>query len=382
MEKFSKTIENWYAENKRDLPWRHITDPYKIWISEIILQQTQVKQGYNYYLKFIQRFPDVQSLAQADEQEVLKYWQGLGYYSRARNLHAAAVDIMTKRDGQFPILYKEVRSLKGVGDYTAAAICSFAYNQPEAVLDGNVYRVLSRYFGIDTPIDTTQGKHFFTELSRKMLDTTQPALYNQAIMDFGAIQCAPANPGCTSCPLQDSCVAFATSGPGSFPVKARKTKVKDVYYTYLYIRYKHRFLLHKRSGKGIWKNMFELPVIESESAQEQEAVLSSKDFRKWASFWEDNATATISQVVYGLKHVLSHRQIHAQCFLIDLDESIEEENKKSRKISEARNSPVLSQIASGQHCVVAGMNDLQNYPLPRLITLILEEVEKSGQMLL
>lgn len=184
---FTETLLKWYAENKRELPWRETTDPYLIWISEIILQQTRVAQGYEYFLRFVHRFPDVRALAEASEDEVMKYWQGLGYYSRARNLHAAAESM----NGAFPETYEGVRALKGVGDYTAAAICSFAYNMPYAVVDGNVYRVLSRYFGIDIPVDSTEGKKTFAALAEEMLDKSRPADYNQAIMDFGAIQCTP-----------------------------------------------------------------------------------------------------------------------------------------------------------------------------------------------
>ena len=205
MNNFSKTLLDWYAENKRDLPWRNTTDPYLIWISEIILQQTRVAQGYEYFLRFIKRFPDVASLAAASEDEVMKYWQGLGYYSRARNLHAAAQSMK----GVFPKTYAEVRALKGVGDYTAAAICSFAYDMPYAVVDGNVYRVLSRYFGIDIPIDSTEGKKTFTTLAEEMLDKSRPADYNQAIMDFGAVRCTPQSPDCLFCPLSGSCQALS-----------------------------------------------------------------------------------------------------------------------------------------------------------------------------
>ena len=205
MNRFAEKLITWYEVNQRNLPWRETKDPYKIWISEIILQQTRVAQGYDYYCRFIQRFPDVFSLAEADEDEVMKYWQGLGYYSRARNLHAAARSIAGM--GKFPETYEEVRKLKGVGDYTAAAICSFAYDLPCAVVDGNVYRVLSRWMGIDEPIDSTKGKKLFAGLADELLDKKRPALYNQAIMDFGAIQCVPSSPSCLFCPLNDSCVA-------------------------------------------------------------------------------------------------------------------------------------------------------------------------------
>lgn len=222
---FSGTLLDWYAENKRDLPWRNTTDPYLIWISEIILQQTRVAQGYEYFLRFIKRFPDVVSLAAASEDEVMKYWQGLGYYSRARNLHAAAKSMK----GTFPKTYAEVRALKGVGDYTAAAICSFAYDMPYAAVDGNVYRVLSRYFGIDVPIDSTEGKKTFTALAGEVLDKSRPADYNQAIMDFGAVQCTPQSPNCLFCPLSGSCRALSEGKVQQLPVKQHRTKTTNRY---------------------------------------------------------------------------------------------------------------------------------------------------------
>ena len=212
---FSEKLIAWYAENKRELPWRNTTDPYIIWISEIILQQTRVAQGYDYFLRFIHRFPDVRALAEAPEDEVMKCWQGLGYYSRARNLHAAAKSM----NGIFPVTYEGVRALKGVGDYTAAAICSSAYGMPYAVVDGNVYRVLSRYFGIDTPVDSAEGKKLFAALADEMMDKSQPAVYNQAIMDFGAIQCTPQSPNCLFCPLADSCSALKEGTDLAFHIK-------------------------------------------------------------------------------------------------------------------------------------------------------------------
>lgn len=233
---FSNTIEKWYQEYKRELPWRESADPYVIWISEIILQQTRVVQGYDYFMRFMKRFPDVATLAQADEDEVMKYWQGLGYYSRARNLHAAAKSM----NGVFPKTYPEVRALKGVGDYTAAAICSFAYNMPYAVVDGNVYRVLSRYLGIDTPIDSTEGKKLFAAVADELLDKKNPALYNQAIMDFGAIQCSPQSPNCMFCPLASGCSALAGGMVAQLPVKQHKNEKRpiatSIIYMYVWVR--------------------------------------------------------------------------------------------------------------------------------------------------
>ena len=234
MENFSRKLIDWYRENGRDLPWRRTKNPYLIWISEIILQQTRVAQGYDYYQRFVARFPDVFALAAADEDEVMKYWQGLGYYSRARNLHAAARRMAEA--GGFPVTYAGVRALKGVGEYTAAAICSFAYDMPYAVVDGNVYRVLSRWLGIDTPIDSTEGKKLFVRIADELLDCECPGLYNQAIMDFGALQCTPVAPDCLFCPLSDFCVARLKGIASSLPVKQHKIKVTNRYFNYIYVR--------------------------------------------------------------------------------------------------------------------------------------------------
>lgn len=266
----SERLLEWYKENKRELPWRDTTDPYLIWISEIILQQTRVAQGYEYFLRFVRRFPDVASLAAASEDEVMKYWQGLGYYSRARNLHAAAKSM----NGKFPVTYEDVRGLKGVGDYTAAAICAFAYNMPYAVVDGNVYRVLSRYLGIDTPIDSTEGKKVFAVLAQEMLDERRPTDYNQAIMDFGAIQCTPQSPNCMFCPLADRCFALSKGLIAHLPVKQHKTKTVNRYFNYIYVRMGAETLIHKRTENDIWKNLFELPLVEAERDLSEEEFFS------------------------------------------------------------------------------------------------------------
>ena len=236
MNEFATTIERWYNEHKRDLPWRETTDPYQIWISEIILQQTRVAQGYAYFLRFMERFPTVKSLAEAPEDEVMRLWQGLGYYSRARNLHEAARMIASREDG-FPKTYEEVRALKGIGEYTAAAICSFAYGLPYAAVDGNVYRVLSRWLGIDTPIDTATGKKLFSKWANQLLDTQHPGLYNQAIMDFGALQCLPQSPDCSTCPLEVSCVARKEGCVDKLPVNRTEPRsFPDTLIIYMFAR--------------------------------------------------------------------------------------------------------------------------------------------------
>lgn len=311
---FSNTIEKWYQEYKRELPWRESADPYVIWISEIILQQTRVVQGYDYFMRFMKRFPDVATLAQADEDEVMKYWQGLGYYSRARNLHAAAKSM----NGVFPKTYPEVRALKGVGDYTAAAICSFAYNMPYAVVDGNVYRVLSRYLGIDTPIDSTEGKKLFATVADELLDKKNPALYNQAIMDFGAIQCSPQSPNCMFCPLASGCSALAGGMVAQLPVKQHKTKTTNRYFNYIYVRMGAYTLINKRTGNDIWKNLFEFPLIETPEAVSEEEFPALPEFR---AMFAEGETPIVRLVCRDVKHVLSHRVIYANFYMVDLPEN-------------------------------------------------------------
>ncbi|MCM0236878.1 A/G-specific adenine glycosylase [Bacteroides fragilis] len=311
---FSNTIEKWYQEYKRELPWRESADPYVIWISEIILQQTRVVQGYDYFMRFMKRFPDVATLAQADEDEVMKYWQGLGYYSRARNLHAAAKSM----NGVFPKTYPEVRALKGVGDYTAAAICSFAYNMPYAVVDGNVYRVLSRYLGIDTPIDSTEGKKLFATVADELLDKKNPALYNQAIMDFGAIQCSPQSPNCMFCPLASGCSALAGGMVAQLPVKQHKTKTTNRYFNYIYVRMGAYTLINKRTGNDIWRNLFEFPLIETPEAVSEEEFPALPEFR---AMFAEGETPIIRLVCRDVKHILSHRVIYANFYMVDLPEN-------------------------------------------------------------
>ena len=282
---FSNAIENWYKEYKRELPWRDSADPYVIWISEIILQQTRVVQGYDYFVRFMKRFPDVATLAEADEDEVMKYWQGLGYYSRARNLHAA--------------------------------ICSFAYNMPYAVVDGNVYRVLSRYLGIDTPIDSTEGKKLFAAVADELLDRKNPALYNQAIMDFGAIQCSPQTPNCMFCPLADSCAALAKGTVAELPVKQHKIKTTNRYFNYIYVRMGVHTFINKRTGNDIWRNLFELPLIETPVAVSEEEFLALPELK---ALFAPKELPVVRSVCRDVKHVLSHRVIYANFYIVDLPE--------------------------------------------------------------
>lgn len=261
---FSNKILHWYSENKRSLPWRTTTHPYNIWLSEIMLQQTKVAQGVPYYIKFVKQFPTVFDLADASEEEVLKLWQGLGYYSRARNLHFTAKKIVEEYNGHFPETYEGLLKLKGVGDYTASAIASISFNQPEPVVDGNVYRVLSRYFGIDIPINASRGISYFKNLARKVLNHGNIKDYNQGIMEFGAIQCTPKKPFCLSCPLNEKCVAFQTNSIEKYPVKQKKGDIKKRFFNYLVVLDDDgKTHLIKRTGKDIWYNLYEFPLLET-----------------------------------------------------------------------------------------------------------------------
>jgi A/G-specific adenine glycosylase len=346
MTTFTHTLLHWYADHRRELPWRDVTDPYLIWISEIILQQTRVAQGYDYFVRFVHRFPDVRTLAEATEDEVLKYWQGLGYYSRARNLHAAAKSM----NGVFPTTYNGVRALKGVGDYTAAAICSFAYGMPYAVVDGNVYRVLARYFGLDTPIDSTEGKKLFAALAQEMLDEARPADYNQAVMDFGALQCTPQSPDCLFCPLTETCQARITGRVGQLPVKQHKTKVSNRYFNYIYVRAGERVCLHKRVGNDIWRYLFELPLIETDTDLLPEEFAALPALQVCCTPEE---RLTLRPLRCGLKYVLTHRVIFANFYELTLSEG-------STSFPNDLRVPV---------------EELNRYAMPRLIHGFLESVK-------
>jgi len=300
----TKKLIDWYHQNKRDLPWRNTKEPYIVWLSEIILQQTRVAQGLPYFQKFIAQYPTIHDLAQAGEQEVLKLWQGLGYYSRARNLHYTARDIVKNYNGKFPSTYKELLRLKGVGEYTAAAIASFCYNEPVPVIDGNVYRVLSRLKGIETPVNTSEGKKIFKETALKSIDKKHPADYNQAIMEFGALQCVPANPSCKSCPLQDECVAYQTGKVNELPVKLPRVKVKKREMHYFIVRYNDQIILQKRQGKDIWKNLYELPLIEIEEKRK----LNDADFKKLYQQF-DIEPAKPPRFLQKIRHKLTHRDL-------------------------------------------------------------------------
>lgn len=259
---FTTTLLDWSKQVNRNLPWKKETQPYPIWLSEIILQQTRVEQGTPYYQRFIQQFPTITDLALAPEDEVFKLWEGLGYYSRARNLHETAKFIAFELNGVFPNTYESIKLLKGVGDYTAAAIASFAYHLPHAVLDGNVYRVLARFFGISTPTDTTTGKKEFQALAQSLLDTTQPAAYNQAIMDFGAVCCLPKSPNCKICPMSAHCFAFQQRKVELYPFKSKRVEKKTRYFHYLYLLWQDQLIIEKRLEKDIWQGLYQFPMLE------------------------------------------------------------------------------------------------------------------------
>ncbi len=314
-EYFQRELLKWYDINHRILPWRETTEPYRIWISEIILQQTRVSQGYDYYLRFINRFPDVQTLAKVNEDEVLLYWQGLGYYSRARNLHTAAQQIIERHNGVFPIDYNDVRALKGVGDYTAAAICSFAYNQPYAVLDGNVYRVLARLFDDETVMDTTQGKKHFHQLATDILNTNEPSLHNQAMMEFGALYCVPQNPDCEHCPLQIHCQAYAHHTVELLPVRKPTASLKDRYLNYfIFLLPDDITLIYRREKQDIWKHLYEFPLIESDH------LLTPEEINK---YMPNGSKLKASR---SFTHILSHQRLHAQFNMIEVQDICELNN--------------------------------------------------------
>jgi A/G-specific adenine glycosylase len=290
---FTTTILQWFQDNGRALPWRDTRDPYAIWLSEIILQQTRIEQGLPYWERFMRHWHTVEELAAASEDEVLREWQGLGYYSRARNLHTAAKQIVEM--GGFPRTLEGIKRLKGVGDYTAAAIGSIAFDLPAAVVDGNVYRVLARHYGISTPINTTEGKKEFTALAQELLPARQASAFNQAMMDFGAIQCTPQSPLCLSCPLQESCIAFREDRVAALPVKRKMLKVKERHLTYIYIRYKGRTAIHRRQAGDIWQGLYE-PWLTDEVPPG--AILLRQD----------------------VKHVLTHRVLYADFWLWEPDQ--------------------------------------------------------------
>lgn len=314
-ELFAEKLLRWYGRHRRDLPWRQTTDPYRIWLSEVILQQTRVAQGMPYYEKFVEAFPTVGSLAAAEEREVLRLWQGLGYYSRARNLHQTAKIVVAEYGGRFPETYAGLLQLRGIGTYTAAAIASFAFGEKAAVLDGNVFRVLARVFGIDTDITTTAAKKQFTNLANRLISPDEPALYNHAIMDFGATQCVPASPQCLFCPMAFECEANATGRQAVLPVKKKKAPVRERFFHYLVVEQGDRLLLRERTGRDVWQGLYEFYLVEADAFQEPD---------EWASddFLEElMPLVTVETVSDEYVHVLSHQRIRTKFWRVHVPET-------------------------------------------------------------
>jgi A/G-specific adenine glycosylase len=310
---FSDKIVEWYLENKRELPWRATTDPYKIWLSEIILQQTRVVQGLPYYERFVKKYPKIKLLADASEQDVLRLWQGLGYYSRARNLHKCAKSVSGTSNGKFPSTFSELKLLPGIGDYTAAAIASIAFNEPVAVVDGNVFRVLARLHGIDTPINSTAGRKYFTELANSLISEKHPALHNQAMMEFGATFCTPVNPSCDNCIFRKPCVAQKHNLQASLPVKNKTLKVRKRYFHYLVIKKGKSLLMRKREGKDIWLGLYDFPLVENEKALKPEKVLEA-DLSDLKPLLKSPLSIAVTE---SYKHVLTHQTIFCRFVVID-----------------------------------------------------------------
>ncbi|MBK9177186.1 MAG: A/G-specific adenine glycosylase [Flavobacteriales bacterium] len=301
---FSRALLPWYRENQRPLPWRDTADPYRIWLSEVILQQTRVDQGLAYWHRFVEQYPNVAALAKAPEQQVLKLWQGLGYYSRARNLRTAAQQVMNEHGGRFPANHAALLRLKGVGDYTASAIASICFGLAEPVVDGNVYRVLARVFGIDTPIDSTKGRKQFRALAAELIDPQHPGDHNQAVMELGATVCTPKNPRCGDCPVARKCIALKEGRIAELPVKAKRAAVRERHFHYLRIEAKGRVFLRKRTGKDIWQGLWELPLVETDKSLTKRgfmAVIKKQLGARW----------TIVAHEGPVKHVLSHQVINA-----------------------------------------------------------------------
>jgi A/G-specific adenine glycosylase len=327
----SNIIKDWYLVHYRNLPWRKTNDPYIIWISEVVLQQTRVIQGEKYFLAFIEKFPDVEHLAKANIDEVLKLWQGLGYYSRARNLHKAAQFVVEELNGKFPSSYQEIMKLKGVGIYTASAIASFAFNEPIPLVDGNVSRVISRLFGIIEPIDTGAGKKKILEAASEILNINAPAQHNQAMMEFGALQCVPKSPNCAVCPLNHACYAFENNMAGILPIKSKKTKQRDRFFQYLYIVEKGKTFIRKREKSDIWKSLYELPLIETLSMTEPEDLFVLDEWNNLIG----NQEILIESISDTIIHQLTHQRIHTKFYHVKIQNSTDYLNRIYKSVSPA-----------------------------------------------
>lgn len=343
---FPDKIVKWYLENKRELPWRDTIDPYKIWLSEIILQQTRVSQGLPYYLRFISQYPTVHDLAKASENDVLRSWQGLGYYTRARNLHKCAKVIVEISEGIFPKNFAGLLDLPGIGEYTAAAIASFSYREPVAVVDGNVFRVLSRVFGIETPINSPEGKKIFTTLANELIPKDRPDLYNQAVMEFGAMFCTPKNPNCTECVFQKKCFAFQNNLQQSLPVKLKLQKSRKRYFYYFVFEDAKKLVMKKRGEKDIWMGLFDFHLIERKKPVKPEQLLRESEVK---SVVKGGKVTTITE---PYKHVLTHQTIFSTFIII-------------------KGKSPLKQL-NGSHALYS-MTQIGNLPKPVLVSRFLND---------
>jgi len=356
MNHLTKTLLQWYHANKRNLPWRETRDPYKIWLSEIILQQTRVEQGMKYYLNFLEHFPDIHHLAEADEQTVLKLWQGLGYYNRARNLHTTARYVVNELEGTFPGSYEDLIKLKGIGAYTGAAIASFAHNEPVAAVDGNVARVIARLFGIHDPINSTAGNKKLKTKAQELIPEKNAGDFNQAMIEFGAVFCTPKNPDCAHCPLKESCSAYQTGQVERLPVKNRQIKQRNRFFNYLYITYGETVFLKKRTKNDIWRNLYEFPLIETASNSGVEEVMQSEEWEKLLADFDLELLSVSAQI----KHQLSHQKLFCRIFRIHLNSSLPEK------------------CYLKQHYLQIHVSEFEQYPVPRLISRLLEEDKQTG----
>jgi A/G-specific adenine glycosylase len=347
---FSSYIIQWYEINKRDLPWRHINDPYLIWVSEIILQQTRVEQGLSYYRRFVEQFPDVRSLANAPEDEVMKMWQGLGYYSRARNMHLSARTICNENRAKFPASYDEIRRMKGVGDYSASAIASIAYGEPCPVVDGNVLRVIARHNGIKEPVNTSSGRKKVKDILIRLIDHEQPGTFNQAVMELGALVCRPKQPLCPECPVSRDCYAYLNQLTRELPNLNKAKPSKTRFFNYLVILSnedgKHFTWLRKRTGDDIWKNLYDFPLIETDSELSTEDL---KETIQWKEITGANEYALLT-VTETFRHVLTHRELNVKFILLSMKNYFHPDYLKVNEI------------------------DIQKYPVPRLIEIFFKKV--------
>jgi len=343
---FSGELVQWYLENKRDLPWRDTTDPYVIWLSEIILQQTRVEQGLPYFHRFVETYPDVVHFAAADEGEILKLWQGLGYYSRGRNMLKTAKMVNELYGGRFPDRYELLLKLKGIGEYTAAAIASFSANEPHAVVDGNVYRVLARFFGIYEPVNSSKGKKVFQRTAAELLNKQHPGLHNQAMMEFGAMLCKPKKPGCGVCPVKEGCFALKNNETAALPVKLKKLKVRERFFNYFFVTDGEQILMNKRGETDIWANMYDLPLIETASLTTIDELMNLPEFAD--IFGREAQIENVGQVY---KHILTHQRLFVR--LIKL-------NSKAVKLKE--------------QWVYTPFKNLESLALPKIVFLLLNNL--------